>query len=104
MHVPPALAHCKGTCPGDHPIVFEIGFIAHYDQWYLRVVLDADNLVAKFVKLGERAEGGDGEDEEEALAGFHVEFSHCSYSPSKISAALDTRSRSLTELLCTSGI
>lgn len=76
MYVAPALADCKRSRPGNHPIFFQVRFVAHNDQWYLRVILDADDLVSKFVEFGERAEGGDGEDEEEALAGFHVEFTH----------------------------
>lgn len=76
MHVPPALADCKRPCAGYHPVVSQVAFVAHYDQRDLRVIFDADDLVAEFVEFGERAEGGDGEDEEEALTGFHVEFSH----------------------------
>lgn len=39
------------------------------------VVFDADDLVAEFVEFGEGCQGGYAEDEEKALARFHVEFS-----------------------------
>lgn len=76
MYVAPALAHREGSRPGHHSFVVQVGFVAHYDQWDLRVVFNPDDLVSEFVKLGKGTEGGNGEDEEEALTGFHVELSH----------------------------
>ena len=64
----------EGAAAGDGAVFFEVGFVTDDDEGDEGVIFDADDLVAKFVKFGEGAEGGYTEDEEEALAGFHVEF------------------------------
>ena len=66
----------EGARAGDGPLVFEVALIAHDDDGHEGVILDADNLVAEFLELGQGGEGGDAEDEEEPLPGFHVQFAH----------------------------
>lgn len=75
--VAPVLADGEGARSGDGAVFFEIGFVAHDDERNSRVVFDADNLVAEFVEFRQGGEGRYGEDQEEALAGFHVELSGC---------------------------
>lgn len=65
----------EGAGAGDGAVFFEVGFIADNDERDEGVVFDADDLVAEFVKLSEGGQGGYAEDEKEALARFHVEFS-----------------------------
>ena len=65
----------KGAGAGDGAVFFEIRFVADNDKGNEGVVFDADNLVAEFVEFGEGGQGGYAEDEEEALARLHVEFS-----------------------------
>lgn len=62
----------KGLGAGDGAIFFEVGFVANDDKGDKRVVFDSDDLVAEFMEFGEGGERGDAEDEEEALAGFHI--------------------------------
>ena len=69
------MADLKGTGAGDGAVFFEIGLVANDDKGDERVVFDADDLVPKLVEFGKGGEGGNAEDKEEALAGFHVEFS-----------------------------
>lgn len=64
---------CAGA--GDGAVFFEVGFVADDDERDTGVVFDADDLVAEFVEFGEGSQGSYAEDEKEALAGFHVEFS-----------------------------
>ena len=63
------------TGAGDGAVFFEVGFITDDDEWDQRVVFDADDLIAEFVEFREGVHGGYAEDEEEALAGFHVQLS-----------------------------
>ena len=62
----------KGLGAGDGAIFFQVGFVADDDEGDERVVFDSDDLVAKFVEFGEGGQGGNAEDEEEALTGFHI--------------------------------
>lgn len=103
VNVSPALADGKCSRFGDHPVFFQVALVAHYDQWHLCIIFDANDLIAEFVKFGEGAERCDGEDKKKALAGFHVEFPHGSWvcvSPS----SLYGKPLSLTKLLRSSGI
>lgn len=72
-----------GECPRERhgPVFFKIRFIAYYDERDALVVFDAYDLVTEFVEFGQGGEGCYAEDEEEALAGFHVEFAHCGCMP-----------------------
>ena len=70
--IPPALRHREGPRSRDHALGFKIGFIAHDDDGDVFVVFDADDLIAQLGEFREAALAGDGEDEEESLAGFHV--------------------------------
>lgn len=72
--ISPALAQTKGLTSGNHTIAFKIGFVTDDDNRDVLVVFDADDLLAQLLELVEGGAGGDGEDEEETLAGFHVEF------------------------------
>ena len=72
---PPALRDTEGAGAGHGAVFFEVALVADDDEGDALVVFDADDLVAEFVEFGKGGEGGDGEDEEEALTGFHVEFS-----------------------------
>ena len=72
--VAPALADRECTCTRHRPVFFQVGLVAHDDEGNARIIFYADNLVAEFVKFGEGGEGGYGEDEEEALSRFHIEF------------------------------
>ena len=65
----------EGLGAGDGAIFFKVGFIADDDKGDKRVILDSNDLVAEFVEFGEGGQRGDAEDEEEALTGFHIEFS-----------------------------
>lgn len=72
----PLLGQLEGSSSGHYPLVFHVGFVANHHQRNILIVLDADDL---FSQLGELIKGvhvADGEDEEEALALSHVEFSH----------------------------
>ena len=71
----PRLGDLEGLAARDGAVFLEVGFVADDDEGGQGVVLYADDLVAEFVKFGEGGEGGYAEDEEEALTGFHVEFS-----------------------------
>ena len=73
--VTPAGGDGQGASAGDGPVFFEVGLVADDDEGDEGVVFDTDDLFAQFVEFVEGGEGGYGEDEEEALAGFHVEFS-----------------------------
>ena len=65
----------EGTRARYRSVFLEVGFIAYDDQGDPRVVFYSDDLFAQFVELVEAAEAGDGEDEQEPLAGFHVQLS-----------------------------
>ena len=73
--ISPALAQAEGLTSGNHTIAFKIGFIADDNNGDVLVVFDADDLLAQLLELVQGRAGGDGEDEEETLAGFHVQFS-----------------------------
>lgn len=72
--VAPGLRDGEGAGPRHGPVFFQVGFVADDDQRHARVVLYPHDLIAEFVQFREGGERGDTEDEEEALAGFHVEF------------------------------
>lgn len=65
----------EGFGAGDGAVFFEVRFVADDDEGDEGIVFDADDLVAEFVEFGKGGQGGYAEDEEEALAGLHVEFS-----------------------------
>ena len=65
----------EGAGAGDGTVFFEVGFVANNDKGNVGIVFDANDLVAEFVEFGEGGQGGYAEDEKEALAGLHVEFS-----------------------------
>lgn len=73
--VAPALGDGERAGPRDGTVILEIGFVADDDKGDALVVFDADDLLAELVEFVEGAEACDGENEEEALAGLHVEFS-----------------------------
>lgn len=51
-----------------YPTVFlKVGLVSHDHNGDVDVVLDANNLLAKFGELVKAAEAGNGEDEEEPL-------------------------------------
>ena len=72
----PAVGDLEGAVPVDGAVIVEVRFVTHDHDGDQGVVFDADDLVAQFLQFGEGGEGGYGEDEEETLAGFHVEFAH----------------------------
>lgn len=72
--VAPALADRECARTRHRPVFFQVGLVAHNDEWNARVIFDANNLIAEFVQFGQGREGSDGEDEKESLTGFHVEF------------------------------
>lgn len=71
----PALGDGERAGSRDGTVVLEVGFVTDDDEGDALVVFDTDDLLAELVEFVEGAETCDGEDEEEALAGFHVEFS-----------------------------
>ena len=74
--VPPLLRQLVGAGSGDDPVFGEVGLVADDDDGHGRVVLDLDNLLAELGKLVQAVHVGDGEDEQEALALFHVQLTH----------------------------
>ena len=73
--VSPPLTHGEGSGAGDGAVFFEVGLVADNHEGHAWIVFDADYLFAQLVKLVKTTKGCDGEDEKEALAGFHVELS-----------------------------
>jgi len=73
----PTLGELEGSGTGDHAVVFHVGFVAHDHEGDVLVVFDADDLFAEFGEFVEGVRVADGEDEEETLTLFHVEFAHC---------------------------
>ena len=69
------MGNLKGAGARDGAVFFEVGFIADDDEGDEGVVFYSDDLVAEFVEFGEGRQRRYAEDEEETLAGLHVEFS-----------------------------
>ena len=72
----PALRDTEGAGTANRAVFFQVALVANDDEGGERVILDAHNLVAEGGKLVEGGERGYTEDEEEALARFHVELTH----------------------------
>ena len=73
--ITPALTQAEGFASGHHSVTFQIGLVAYNNDRHMLIVFDADDLLAELLELFKRGARGDGKDEEEALAGFHVELS-----------------------------
>lgn len=73
--ISPALAQSKSFRATHHTITLEVRFVADDDDGDVLVIFDADDLLAKLGELVEAAPAGDGENKEEPLACFHVQFS-----------------------------
>ena len=65
----------EGFGTGDGAVFFKVGFVTDHDEGDKGVIFDTDDLVAEFVEFVEGGQRSYAEDEEEALARFHVEFS-----------------------------
>ena len=52
----PGRGYGEGTGARDGAVFFEVAFVAHDDEGYERIVLDAHNLIPEFLELGERGE------------------------------------------------
>jgi len=74
--VAPLLGDGEGPRAGDLAVFFEVGFVAHQHYGDVGVVFQVHELFAELVEFGERGHGCYAEDEEETLAGLHVDFAH----------------------------
>lgn len=72
----PFLRQLKGPCSRYIAVVFEIGFVANQNHGDVVVFFDAANLLAELLEFVQRGHACYGEDEQETLARFHVQFSH----------------------------
>ena len=70
--VVPGLGDLEGLGAGDGAVFFKVRFVADDDKGHERVIFDSNDLIAEFVEFGKGGQGGDAEDEEEALARFHI--------------------------------
>jgi hypothetical protein len=73
-HTAPRLGDLEGAGARDGAVVFQVGLVADQHDGHGLGVFNAHDLVAQGVQFVQAVERGDGEDEKEALAGFHVEF------------------------------
>lgn len=73
--ISPILTETKRLLATHCSISLQVRLVAYYNDRHVLVVFYADDLFAQFGELVEGTAGRDGEDEEKALAGFHVEFS-----------------------------
>lgn len=73
--ISPTLTETKRLLATHCSISLQVRLVAYYNDRHVLVVFYADDLFAQFGELVEGTAGRDGEDEEKALASFHVEFS-----------------------------
>lgn len=72
----PRLGELEGPGTRDDALILHVGLVANHDQGNVFVVLDADDLLAKFGQLVKGIHVADRKDQQETLALFHVEFPH----------------------------